>query len=41
MTFDGDTNGDGVQDGIAFLLGVANPDDDANGNAADGERERR
>lgn len=32
VTFDGDTNGDGVQDGIAFLLGVANPDNDANGN---------
>ena len=35
VTFDGDTNGDGVKDGIAFLLGVANPDDDANGNSAD------
>ncbi|MGB1130625.1 MAG: Ig-like domain-containing protein, partial [Haloferula sp.] len=32
VTFGGDTNGDGVQDGMAFLLGVANPDDDANGN---------
>ena len=32
VTFEGDTNGDGVQDGIAFLLGVANPDDNANGN---------
>jgi autotransporter-associated beta strand protein len=32
VTFDGDTNGDGVQDGMAFLLGVANPDDDANGS---------
>jgi autotransporter-associated beta strand protein len=32
VTFDGDTNADGVQDGIAFLLGVANPDDNANGN---------
>jgi hypothetical protein len=32
VTFDGDTNKDGVQDGMAFLLGVANPDDDANGN---------
>ncbi|MGB1131419.1 MAG: hypothetical protein ACPG4K_15305, partial [Haloferula sp.] len=32
VTFAGDTNGDGVQDGMAFLLGVANPDDDANGN---------
>ncbi len=32
VTFDGDLNGDGVQDGVAFLLGVANPDDDANGN---------
>ena len=32
VTFDGDTNGDGVQDGLAFLLGVVNPDDDAIGN---------
>ena len=32
VTFEGDTNADGVQDGIAFLLGVANPDDDANGD---------
>ena len=32
VTFGGDLNGDGVQDGMAFLLGVANPDDDANGN---------
>jgi len=32
VTFDGDLNGDGVQDGMAFLLGVANPDDDATGN---------
>ncbi|BCX46296.1 autotransporter outer membrane beta-barrel domain-containing protein [Haloferula helveola] len=32
VTFEGDTNGDGVKDGLAFLLGVANPDDDANGN---------
>ncbi|MCH7227084.1 Ig-like domain-containing protein [Haloferula sp. A504] len=31
VTFEGDLNGDGVQDGIAFLLGVANPDDDATG----------
>ncbi|BCX46897.1 autotransporter-associated betastr and repeat-containing protein [Haloferula helveola] len=31
VTFEGDTNGDGVQDGLAFLLGVDNPDDDANG----------
>jgi hypothetical protein len=31
VTFDGDLNGDGVQDGLAFLLGVANPDDDALG----------
>lgn len=35
VTFDGDTNGDGVQDGVAFLLGVANPDDDANDNLPD------
>jgi len=32
VTFEGDTNGDGVQDGIAFLLGVPNPDDDAKGS---------
>lgn len=32
VTFEGDTNGDGVQDGLAFLLGVTNPDDDATGN---------
>jgi len=32
VTFDGDTNGDGVKDGLAFLLGVGNPDDDASGN---------
>ena len=32
MTFEDDLNGDGVQDGIAFLLGVTNPDDDATGN---------
>jgi len=31
VTFDGDTNGDGVQDGLAFLLGAANPDDNALG----------
>ncbi|MCH7228502.1 beta strand repeat-containing protein [Haloferula sp. A504] len=31
VTFEGDLNGDGIQDGLAFLLGVANPDDDANG----------
>jgi hypothetical protein len=30
VTFGGDANGDGVQDGIAFLLGAATPDDDAN-----------
>ncbi|BCX48849.1 hypothetical protein HAHE_27570 [Haloferula helveola] len=30
VTFEGDLNEDGVQDGIAFLLGVGNPDDDAN-----------
>jgi hypothetical protein len=29
VTFDGDTNADGVQDGMAFLLGAANPNDDA------------
>ncbi len=31
VTFGGDTNGDGVQDGLAFLLGAANPDDNALG----------
>ncbi len=31
VTFDGDTNGDGVRDGLAFLLGVVNPDDSALG----------
>jgi methionine-rich copper-binding protein CopC len=31
VTFDGDTNADGVQDGMAFLLGAGNPDDDASG----------
>ena len=30
VTFDGDANGDGVQDGLAFLLGAANPNIDAN-----------
>jgi len=30
-TFDGDGNGDGVQDGLAFLLGAADPSTDANG----------
>jgi hypothetical protein len=30
VTFEGDTNGDGVQDGLAFLLGAATPDVDAN-----------
>ena len=30
VTFDGDANGDGVQDGLAFLLGAANPNVDAN-----------
>ena len=29
--FDGDKNGDGVTNGIAFLLGAANPDEDASG----------
>jgi fibronectin-binding autotransporter adhesin len=29
VTFDGDTNGDSVKDGLAFLLGVSNPDDSA------------
>ena len=31
VTFEGDTNGDGVQDGMAFLLGAINPDDNAIG----------
>ncbi len=31
VTFDGDLNGDGVQDGLAFLLGAVNPDDNAVG----------
>jgi hypothetical protein len=31
VTFDGDTNGDGVKDGLAFLLGVVNPDNSALG----------
>ena len=31
VTFDGDANGDGIKDGIAFLLGAATPDDSANG----------
>ena len=31
VTFGGDANGDGVQDGMAFLLGAASPDDDASG----------
>jgi fibronectin-binding autotransporter adhesin len=31
VTFEGDTNGDGVQDGMAFLLGAMNPDDNASG----------
>ena len=30
VTFEGDSNGDGVQDGLAFLLGAANPNIDAN-----------
>ncbi|BCX50326.1 hypothetical protein HAHE_42340 [Haloferula helveola] len=29
VTFDGDANGDGIEDGIAFLLGAATPDDKA------------
>ncbi|MGB1128512.1 MAG: Ig-like domain-containing protein [Haloferula sp.] len=29
VTFEGDANGDGVQDGLAFLLGAANPNVDA------------
>ena len=29
--FDGDANGDGVKNGIAFLLGAANPGEDASG----------
>jgi hypothetical protein len=31
VTFDGDANGDGVQDGLAFLLGAASPDANATG----------
>ncbi|MEP4077265.1 beta strand repeat-containing protein [Haloferula sp.] len=31
VTFDGDTNGDSVADGLAFLLGATNPDDNALG----------
>jgi hypothetical protein len=31
VTFAGDANGDGVKDGLAFLLGAATPDDDATG----------
>ena len=31
VTFDGDANGDGVKDGIAFLLGAADPDVNALG----------
>lgn len=30
VTFEGDANDDGVQDGLAFLLGAANPNVDAN-----------
>jgi hypothetical protein len=30
VTFEGDANSDGVQDGLAFLLGAANPNVDAN-----------
>ena len=30
VAFDGDANGDGIKDGIAFLLGAATPDVDAN-----------
>ena len=31
VSFNGDTNTDGVRDGLAFLLGADNPDDDATG----------
>ncbi len=31
VTFGGDTNGDGVKDGVAFLLGATTPDINANG----------
>ena len=31
VTFGGDANGDGVEDGMAFLLGANTPDDDATG----------
>jgi autotransporter-associated beta strand protein len=31
VTFDGDANEDGVPDGLAFLLGAENPDDNATG----------
>jgi hypothetical protein len=31
VTFDGDTNADGVEDGMAYLLGASSPDVDANG----------
>jgi hypothetical protein len=31
VTFDGDTNGDGVKDGLAWLLGASDPDVDARG----------
>ncbi len=31
VTFDGDLNADGVQDGLALLLGISNPDNDATG----------
>ena len=31
VTFKGDTNADGVEDGMAFLLGASSPDVDANG----------
>ncbi len=31
VTFGGDANGDGVKDGLAFLLGATTPDDDASG----------
>ncbi|BCX50325.1 hypothetical protein HAHE_42330 [Haloferula helveola] len=29
VTFEGDANGDGIEDGVAFLLGAATPADDA------------
>ncbi|MCH7227034.1 fibronectin type III domain-containing protein [Haloferula sp. A504] len=31
VTFEGDANGDGIQDGMAFLLGASSPDQNATG----------